>query len=110
MVLQLKNKLDESREEMEQLQDEVKLFKDAVFVEREQVSPLRNRNDPLSFSSRKSASKLLSDEVLFESFQSFFSFLFPFFYVKLVVHFLFTCSKSFHFKVISSFPAYTLNT
>lgn len=64
MVLQLKNKLDESREEMEQLQDEVKLFKDAVFVEREQASPLGNRNDPLSFSSRKSASKLLSDEVL----------------------------------------------
>lgn len=64
MVLQLKNKLDESREEMEHLQDEVKLFKDAVFVEREQVSPLGNRNDPLSFSSRKSASKLLSDEVL----------------------------------------------
>nr|XP_058970734.1 TNFAIP3-interacting protein 1-like [Pocillopora verrucosa]XP_058970735.1 TNFAIP3-interacting protein 1-like [Pocillopora verrucosa]XP_058970736.1 TNFAIP3-interacting protein 1-like [Pocillopora verrucosa] len=64
VVLQLKNKLDESREEMEQLQDEVKLFKDAVFVEREQVSPLGNRNDPLSFSSRKSASKLLSDEGL----------------------------------------------
>lgn len=60
---QLKDKLDESREEMEQLQDEIKLFKDAVFVQREQASPFGDRNEPLSISSRKSASRSLSYEV-----------------------------------------------
>ncbi|XP_022807973.1 TNFAIP3-interacting protein 1-like [Stylophora pistillata] len=62
VVHQLKDKLDESREEMEQLQDEIKLFKDAVFVQREQASPFGDRNEPLSISSRKSASRSLSDE------------------------------------------------
>lgn len=65
MVHQLKDKLDESREEMEQLQDEIKLFKDAVFVQREQALPFGNRNEPLSISSRKSATRSLSDEVQF---------------------------------------------
>lgn len=61
VVHQLRDKLGRSKEEMEQLLDEVKFCEEAVFVEREQLE-IKASSGPLSGGSRKSEGKSLSDE------------------------------------------------
>ena len=63
MVHQLKDKVDKSREEMEQLQGEIKFFEEAVFVKSEQASGMEAGNEPLSVGSSKTSCKLQFDEV-----------------------------------------------
>lgn len=60
---QLKDKVDKSKEEIEQLQGDIKFFEEAVFVKREQASETEAGNEPLSVGSRRSLEKRISDEV-----------------------------------------------
>lgn len=62
VVHQLRDKLGKSKEEMEQLLDEVKSCEEAVFVEREQALEIKAGSGPLSGGSRKSEGKPLSYE------------------------------------------------
>lgn len=64
MVQQLKDKIDQSREEIEEIQGEVKLFEETVHVKREQEPAAIVRNEPLSIGSERSMStRSTSDEV-----------------------------------------------
>ena len=65
VVHQLRDKLGKSKEEMELLMDEIKLCEEAVLVKREEALEIEAGSGPLSGSSRKSAGRSLSDEVLY---------------------------------------------
>ena len=60
---QLKDKIDRSREEIEEIQGEVKFFKETVLVKREQEPAAVGRNEPLSIGSERSTTRSTSDEV-----------------------------------------------
>lgn len=65
VVHQLRDKLGKSKEEMELLMDEIKLCEEAVLVKREHALEIEAGSGPLSGSSRKSARRSFSDEVLY---------------------------------------------
>ena len=78
MVQQLKDKIDKSREEIEEIQGEVKFFEETVLVKREQEPAAVAPNEPLSIGSERSTTRS-TDEVkicnhLFECFNLFFFF------------------------------------
>ena len=62
MVQELKEKLDKSKEEIAQIQSEMKFFREAVIVKRQHKSVLTNRQLS-SISSEQSAAASTSDEV-----------------------------------------------
>ena len=66
MVQQLKDKLDKSKEEIEQIQGEVKFFEDTVLVKRDQGSAAAACNELLSIGSEKSRAGSTSDEVNYD--------------------------------------------
>ena len=63
MVQQLKDKIDKSRKEIEEIQGEVKFFEETVVVKREQEPAVVAQNEPLSIGSERSKTRSLSDEV-----------------------------------------------
>lgn len=63
MVQQLKDKIDKSKEEIAQIQDEFKFFEETVLVNRDQESGAAVHNEPLSFGSQRSTTRSMSDEV-----------------------------------------------
>ena len=63
MVQQLKDKIDKSRKEIEEIQGEVKFFEETVLVKREQEPAVVARNEPLSIGSERSKTRSSSDEV-----------------------------------------------
>ncbi|XP_078383097.1 uncharacterized protein LOC144665683 isoform X2 [Oculina patagonica] len=62
VVQQLKDKIDKSKEEIEEIQGEVQFFEDTVLVNRDQKSGAAACNEPLSIGSQRSASGSTSDE------------------------------------------------
>lgn len=70
MVQQLKDKIDKSKEEIEEIQGEVKFFKETVLVNRVQESAAVAHNEPLSIGSERSAGGSTSDEVNYGAFIS----------------------------------------
>ena len=60
---QLKEKIDKSREEIEEIQGEVKFFEETVRVKREQEPAAVARNEPLSIGSERSTTRSTSEEV-----------------------------------------------
>ena len=60
---QLKDKIDKSRKEIEEIQGEVKFFEETAVVKREQEPAVVARNEPLSVGSERSKTRSLSDEV-----------------------------------------------
>lgn len=64
VVQQLKDKIDRSREEIEEIQGEVKFFKETVLVKREQEPAAVGRNEPLSIGSERSTTRSTSDQSL----------------------------------------------
>lgn len=63
MVQQLKDKIGRSREEIEEIQGEVKFFEETVHVKREQELAAVAHNEPLSIGSETSTTRSTSDEV-----------------------------------------------
>jgi len=63
-VQQLKDKLDRSREEIEEIQGEVKFFEETVLVKREQEPAAVGHNEPLSIGSERSTTRSTSVEVI----------------------------------------------
>ena len=63
MVQQLKDKIDKSREEIEEIQSEVKFFEETVLVKRDQEPVAVARDVPLSIGSVRSTTRSTSDEV-----------------------------------------------
>lgn len=63
MVQQLKEKIDKSRDEIEEIQGELKFFEETVHMKREQEPAAVARNEPLSIGSERSTSRSTSDEV-----------------------------------------------
>ena len=63
MVQQLKDKIDKSREEIEEIQSEVKFFEETVLVKTEQEPAAVARDEPLSIGSGRSTNRSISHEV-----------------------------------------------
>lgn len=63
MVQKLKDKIDRSREEIEEIQGEVKFFEETVHMKREQEPGAVVQNEPLSIGSETSTTRSTSDEV-----------------------------------------------
>ena len=63
MVQHLKDKIDKSKEEIEEIQGEVKFFEGTLLVKREQEPVAVVRNEPLSIGSDRSTTRSTSDEV-----------------------------------------------
>ncbi|XP_020624439.1 TNFAIP3-interacting protein 1-like isoform X1 [Orbicella faveolata] len=62
VVQQLKDKIGRSREEIEEIQGEVKFFEETVHVKREQELAAVAHNEPLSIGSETSTTRSTSDE------------------------------------------------
>lgn len=71
---QLKDKIDKSREEIEEIQGEVKFFEETVLVKREQEPAAVAQDEPLSIGSEKIKSIHVStpDEVKIYSYNDWF--------------------------------------
>ena len=63
MVQQLKDKIDKSREEIEEIQGELKFFEETVLVKRKQEPGVVPQDEPLSIGSERSKTRSTSDEV-----------------------------------------------
>ena len=71
---QLKDKIDKSREEIEEIQGEVKFFEETVLVKGEQEPAAVAQDQPLSIGSEriKSIHESTSDEVKIYSYNDWF--------------------------------------